>query len=41
MALLALLWAMGLSVRAIALLLEKLEVEISATTVWRDVLLML
>ncbi len=35
-ALLALLWAMGLSARAIAL-----EVDISATTVWRDVLLLL
>ncbi len=40
-ALAALLWAMGLSTRAIALLLKKLEVEISATTVWRDVLLLL
>ncbi len=40
-ALLALLWALGLSTRAIALLLKKLEVDISATTVWRDVILLL
>ncbi len=41
MALLALLWALGLSTRAMAFFLERLEVHISATTVWRDVLLLL
>jgi transposase-like protein len=40
-ALAALLWALGLSTRATAVLLEGLEVALSATTVWRDVLLLL
>ncbi len=35
------LWALGLSTRATALLLEGLEVDISAATVWRDALLLL
>ena len=40
-ALSALLWALGLSTRATAALLAGLEVTLSATTVWRDVLLLL
>jgi hypothetical protein len=40
-ALAALLWALGLSTRATAVLPEGLEVALSATTVWRDVLLLL
>jgi hypothetical protein len=40
-ALAALLWALGLSTRATAVLLDRLEVALSATTVWRDVLLLL
>lgn len=39
-ALAALLWALGLSTHTIAMLLGKLEVALSAMTVWRDVLLL-
>jgi hypothetical protein len=37
----ALLWALGLSTHATAILLQRLEVKLSAMTVWRDVLLLL
>jgi hypothetical protein len=40
-ALSALLWALGLSTHATAILLQRLEVQLSAMTVWRDVLLLL
>ena len=40
-ALSALLWALGLSTHATAILLQRLEVKLSAMTVWRDVLLLL
>ena len=37
----ALLWALGLSTHATAILLQRLEVKPSAMTVWRHVLLLL